>query len=262
VEDLMLAMQVIGQPHAKDPASLYGRQACAPTDVDGSSGTAAVSGSKRPLRVGYCVQMGGHAYLEPCIADAMAVLVRDLPKDLLKSHELHLVAVDLSDVHTAEAAWTTWCSRVVEIGVDCTDEQRASWGPDLTRQYQRGLAQTSLEVVLARKQLRESSMRLHALFSEIDLLLTPSTVGGAPPAGDFVADNHPLAAQLRSSGNWLAATPFSHPMNVTQQPAVSLPWGTNDEGLPFGLQVVGARYDDARVLRMGAALQTWLAKDI
>ncbi|MNY39705.1 putative amidase [compost metagenome] len=71
-------------------------------------------------------------------------------------------------------------------------------------------------------------------------------------------DAHPQAAALRTSGNWLAATPHAHPFNLTQQPALSLPWAHNDQGLPLGLQLAGRRYADALVLDFGAALEQWL----
>ena len=68
-------------------------------------------------------------------------------------------------------------------------------------------------------------------------------------------DTFPDAEALRLSGNWMAATPFSHPWNLMQQPALSIPWGHDQEGRPFGLQIVGARYSDSLVLDVGKALE-------
>ena len=109
--------------------------------------------------------------------------------------------------------------------------------------------------------LREGAQRLHTLFADLDLLLTPAAPAVAPRAGDAVHDAHPQAAALRASGNWLAATPFSHPFNLTQQPALALPWASNAQGLPLGLQVVGRRHADALVLDFGAALEQWLQEE-
>ena len=52
---------------------------------------------------------------------------------------------------------------------------------------------------------------------------------------------------------WARWTPFSHPFNVTGQPAASVPCGWTNSGLPVGLQVVGARFDEQRVLQFCAA---------
>jgi aspartyl-tRNA(Asn)/glutamyl-tRNA(Gln) amidotransferase subunit A len=52
---------------------------------------------------------------------------------------------------------------------------------------------------------------------------------------------------------WARWTPFSHPFNVTGQPAASVPCGWTKAGLPVGLQVLGARFDELRVLQFCAA---------
>jgi Asp-tRNA(Asn)/Glu-tRNA(Gln) amidotransferase A subunit family amidase len=46
---------------------------------------------------------------------------------------------------------------------------------------------------------------------------------------------------------------FSYPFNLTGQPAISVPMGTAEHGLPVGLQIVGRRFDDDVVLRAAAA---------
>ena len=45
------------------------------------------------------------------------------------------------------------------------------------------------------------------------------------------------------------------PANLTGQPAISVPMGFGDGGLPVGLQVMGRRFDDATVLRLAAAYE-------
>ena len=43
--------------------------------------------------------------------------------------------------------------------------------------------------------------------------------------------------------------------NALKLPALSVPSGLSAEGLPTGLQIVGRRFDDLTVLRIGAALE-------
>jgi Asp-tRNA(Asn)/Glu-tRNA(Gln) amidotransferase A subunit family amidase len=43
---------------------------------------------------------------------------------------------------------------------------------------------------------------------------------------------------------------------VSQCPAISIPFGFDDQALPIGVQVVGRRYDDLTTLRIGKALET------
>jgi len=47
---------------------------------------------------------------------------------------------------------------------------------------------------------------------------------------------------------------FTYPFNLTGHPAASYPVGVDREGLPVGLQIVGARHADALVLRAAHTL--------
>jgi aspartyl-tRNA(Asn)/glutamyl-tRNA(Gln) amidotransferase subunit A len=55
---------------------------------------------------------------------------------------------------------------------------------------------------------------------------------------------------------WMNWAPFSYPFNLTQQPAASIPCGSTRDGLPVGLQIVGAVGADATVLRASRAFET------
>jgi aspartyl-tRNA(Asn)/glutamyl-tRNA(Gln) amidotransferase subunit A len=74
-----------------------------------------------------------------------------------------------------------------------------------------------------------------------DLLLTPTMPIVAFDAGVEVPTG---SKEVR----WTSWTPFTYPFNMTQQPAASLPCGFTAAGLPVGLQVVGPKHADARVL--------------
>jgi aspartyl-tRNA(Asn)/glutamyl-tRNA(Gln) amidotransferase subunit A len=52
--------------------------------------------------------------------------------------------------------------------------------------------------------------------------------------------------------DWL---PFTFPINMTGQPAATVPAGFTSEGLPVGLQIVGRHLDDPLVLRASAAFE-------
>ena len=45
------------------------------------------------------------------------------------------------------------------------------------------------------------------------------------------------------------------PFDLTGSPALAVPFGTSPEGLPIGVQVVGRRFDEETVLRVGMALE-------
>jgi aspartyl-tRNA(Asn)/glutamyl-tRNA(Gln) amidotransferase subunit A len=48
---------------------------------------------------------------------------------------------------------------------------------------------------------------------------------------------------------------MSRPFNVLGLPALSIPCGLDASGLPVGLQIAGPPFEEARLLRVGAALE-------
>lgn len=96
---------------------------------------------------------------------------------------------------------------------------------------------------------REALGRQMSLFHQkYDLLLTPTLPITAFPVGQA----SPNSDRYPEGLNW---TPFTYPFNLTQQPAASVPVGFTQEGLPVGLQIVGAKYKDALVLQTARAYE-------
>jgi aspartyl-tRNA(Asn)/glutamyl-tRNA(Gln) amidotransferase subunit A len=83
--------------------------------------------------------------------------------------------------------------------------------------------------------------------TEYDLLLTP-TMPTPPPS---------VETQYHSEefDRWDHGVPFTVPFNLTGQPAASVPCGLTKEGLPVGLQIVGAKYREDLVLRAARAFE-------
>lgn len=93
-------------------------------------------------------------------------------------------------------------------------------------------------------QLRDRLDKAFAgFFAQYDLLLCPSAPVEAWPAE--LAGPAEIGGRPASPRSHAAYTPLFNYCNV---PAVSIPCGTGHRGLPLGLQVVGPRYADARVL--------------
>ena len=104
-------------------------------------------------------------------------------------------------------------------------------------------------------ELRQASLdrgtlgaAMQSFFASYDLLLTPSTTLTAFDVSHEV----PPGSQLK---RWIGWAGMSYPFNLTQQPAASLPCGQTVDGMPVGLQLVGAKYRDGAVLRAAKALE-------
>ncbi|NBB84575.1 MAG: amidase [Alphaproteobacteria bacterium] len=91
--------------------------------------------------------------------------------------------------------------------------------------------------------------RVEALFeTEVDLIVSPATPLTAFDAGLEVPRDSGL-------GRWTEWAGFSYPINLTQEPALALPCGSDDRGLPVGLQIIGRKGADLEVLGAGLAIE-------
>ncbi|MFM6076300.1 MAG: amidase family protein [Dolichospermum sp.] len=74
-----------------------------------------------------------------------------------------------------------------------------------------------------------------------------------PPQTAFSVGQNPPQSSLYPQGRtW---SPFTYPLNPTQQPAVSIPCGFTHNGLPIGRQIVAAKYRDIQVLQAAKAYE-------
>ena len=55
--------------------------------------------------------------------------------------------------------------------------------------------------------------------------------------------------------DWINWSPYTYPFNLTQQPAASVPCGLASNGLPMGVQIVGALRADQMVLRAAKVVE-------
>jgi aspartyl-tRNA(Asn)/glutamyl-tRNA(Gln) amidotransferase subunit A len=111
---------------------------------------------------------------------------------------------------------------------------------------------------LARERKMAYVAGVHRWFQDWDLLLTPSVSVAAFPAEKLMPDHWPHHAW-----DWIEWAEFSHPFNMSWNPAASVPCGFTDQGLPVGIQIVGRRFDDLGVLQAAAAfeaIQPWADK--
>jgi aspartyl-tRNA(Asn)/glutamyl-tRNA(Gln) amidotransferase subunit A len=99
------------------------------------------------------------------------------------------------------------------------------------------------------EQARENlGRRMAMLHAKYDLLVTPQLAITAFAAGHEV----PPKSQMERWWEW---SPFTYPFNLTQQPAAAVPCGFAISGLPVSMQIVGAKYSDALVLRAAYAYE-------
>lgn len=87
-------------------------------------------------------------------------------------------------------------------------------------------------------------------FDQCDLIICPASAGTAMPLD---SDLTPL--------EYYALDLFTVAMNLVGVPACSVPAGLAENGLPLGLQIVGRRFDDMRVLQLAKHIQEFSGVD-
>jgi aspartyl-tRNA(Asn)/glutamyl-tRNA(Gln) amidotransferase subunit A len=123
-------------------------------------------------------------------------------------------------------------------------EHPEMFGEDIRRRLEDGAKTTSTEYILARRIQTEVRKRFEQFFESYDFLITPTTPIAAP-----TIEGHDAVEQAGR------LTRFTAPFNLTGLPALSLPCGLTEQGLPIGLQIVARAWADAKVLNAGYAFE-------
>jgi aspartyl-tRNA(Asn)/glutamyl-tRNA(Gln) amidotransferase subunit A len=131
---------------------------------------------------------------------------------------------------------------------DIGPKKRALMDPQLVNVAEKAAQRSMLDYLSAVNERNALSERLATFHQRYDLLVTPTLPITAFTAGREVPEDW-------HSTRWTSWTPFSYPFNMTGQPALSVPCGFDQNGLPVGLQIVGGRFADELVLRAGHAYQ-------
>ena len=102
-------------------------------------------------------------------------------------------------------------------------------------------------------QLQQIARRVAAFWRDVDIVVTPTLALPPVPVGWTwaEADGDPY----RAFASQTLFTPFTPLINVTGQPAMSVPLHWSDEGLPIGVQFIGRPFAESTLIRLAAQLE-------
>ncbi|WP_280421621.1 amidase [Nocardia carnea] len=109
---------------------------------------------------------------------------------------------------------------------------------------------TAEEFTTAQMMRKRVVNQLWRFMQNYDLLITPTLAVPAFPIG--IQGPELIDGRMVDSGSWLG---FLNIFNWSGQPAISVPAGFTDDGLPVGLQIVGPHLGDAAVLAAAALFE-------
>lgn len=140
-------------------------------------------------------------------------------------------------------------SYAAELGgrkVEDDSIERLSWG---FYEFNRSL--TPAHYVGAMARLQQHARSIISSFSTYDVLLTPTLAQRPLPIGT-ININADWQGEFRKAGVF---TPFTAIWNITGQPAISLPLYHGEDGLPLGVQLVGAPLGEGLLLSLATELE-------
>jgi aspartyl-tRNA(Asn)/glutamyl-tRNA(Gln) amidotransferase subunit A len=183
---------------------------------------------------------------DPEVAARIEAMAREL-----EALGAHVEPVDLPGEGHLEIFDTLWSvgAAVRLHGIDPARLARVD--PRLRELATLGASRSGPDLALAQMRRGAFGEAMDRLLTRYDFLISPATAVPAFEAGaEFPAG---------SGGAWWTEwAGFSYPINMTQQSAASIPCGLTASGLPIGLQIVGARGADGRVLGFARTVEAML----
>ena len=160
--------------------------------------------------------------------------------------------VELTVSAAMVAAWVEWWGVYLAAAFGhLLEPHRGRMDPHVVKLIEAGLAMGAAPFKRIETIRTELWRRIAAVFADHHALICPTMAQPAPPNSERSRDFERPAVDGRLEGLDMTE-PFSM---VGQCPALSVPSGMTAAGLPTAVQIVGRRFDDPTVLRIGAALE-------
>jgi len=234
IEDCALAMNVIAGPDRLDAS-------CAPFP--------APEFDLPPLADLNGVRVGipKNFYFD-CVDDQVSAAVKRSISEM--GHRgASLSEVQLPDMHEANAAArVVQLSEVASLYGKYTDSKL--FGDDVWALIQQGKMIAAHEYVNAQRIRTLFRRDFDALWQKVDILAVPTTPVSAPRIDELTVQ---IGSQQENTR--MASTRLVRAINFLGEPALSMPCGKTNNGLPLGLQLISAPFTESKLLQIARTLE-------
>jgi amidase len=189
------------------------------------------------VRIGYTTDIAGVG-VDPAITESCRAAAKRLSDCGANVEELEFSLADGRDAYLTLRG-QTMVGRFFE---HLNDTEK--FEPNLRGNIAAALRLTIKDVAAAERKRAELWDRWRALFERVDLLLTSTT----PVAPFPVEQNYPdtiAGRKMATYIDWIASTFL---VTLSSLPAASVPCGRTAAGLPVGLQIIGPRFAEPKIL--------------
>jgi len=237
--------------HTEDCALLLGLMAGAdPEDPTAIGGRVPdyLAAARQPIK-GLRLGVPSAFYVDDLDPEVARIL--DETVAVLKREGADIVEVELPDQRQLTAA----CQLVIAVEAAAFHkrwliERPQDYGPQVLMRLQNGLAIPAV-AYLETMRWRGPALSAHlAAVAGVDAVIAPVAPVAAPTIAESDVGNSPDAESVIQR-----LTRFTRPINYLGLPALSIPAGFTRGGLPVGMQLIGRSFDEAMLLRVGAAFQ-------
>jgi amidase len=211
------------------------------------------------LRIGWLADLDGYLPMEPGIVAQCAAALR-------RFESLGAVVESVSLGYPAEAVWQTWLTwrrflvagSLAPFAADAASF--AQLKPEAQWEVEKGRGLSGPQVHAASVERTRFYRHMVSLFERFDLLALPSAQVWPFPA-DWTWPREVAGRTMDTYHRWMEVVIYA---TLAGLPAISVPAGFGESGLPMGLQLIGPPQADLAVLNAAAGYETcigeWLAR--
>jgi aspartyl-tRNA(Asn)/glutamyl-tRNA(Gln) amidotransferase subunit A len=236
---------------AKDCALLLGLMAGAdPADPTAVAGPVPdyLAATREPIK-GLTIGVPTAFYVDDLDSEVARIL--DETVAVLKREGATIVPVELPDQRQLTAA----CQLVLAVEAAAFHkrwliERPGDYGAQVLMRLQNGLAIPAVSYLEAIRWRGPALAAFNAATAGVDAVIAPVAPVAAPTIAESDVGNSPDAEAVIQR-----LTRFTRPINYLGLPALAIPAGFTRAGLPVGMQLIGRSFDEAMLLRIGAAFQ-------
>jgi aspartyl-tRNA(Asn)/glutamyl-tRNA(Gln) amidotransferase subunit A len=231
--DCAAMMSIIAGYHPSD-------ESCVERPVDDYLG--ALTGDLRGVRIGavreHHFPEDADPALSPCFDGALSIL-SDLGADIVE-----VVLPWYNEV--SAALWVTMTAEALAYHRGDLQDRWADYYALTRVNVSRGSLPSGADYVQAARVRRVAQQKLAELFQSVDLIVTPTSAVGAPASMEISEPRLNRFFKIVFTGYW----------DAMGNPALVVPMGFTEGGLPLSLQMAARPFDEALALKAGDAYQT------
>jgi len=236
VEDVALFLDAMSEEDSRDPFSL-------PKPKIGFLTTAQMR--KRPLKVAFSPDLG----ITPVDPEIASICEQAAMKFKAMGAQVDFVSPDFTGVHSSYQTLRAHSFAMALGGL--YKDNPSSFKAEIVDNIERGLNLTAAEIAQAELTRGVLRARMGVFFEDYDLLLCPTSIVPPFPVEQRYVDSC-NGVEFSTYIDWLAIV---YAITLVSLPALSLPCGYTESGMPVGLQMICRHRGDADLLSYALSLQ-------